>query len=282
MYFDVVTFSHEHKRTTQRFQFPEAKTTHAIGRLFSNIPDVEKTESDFRSNPKDADGECGYLQHDFLWQFEKEDGQTPNVAHHYSVTKDDHGVLRLPAMPDSQSEDTIPEEHRISARINKGNGAFNDTGWADSLDIQKHPELRLRTHSTSDDRFAENSKRLSDKIVQIKSALEITLPKMKTSLKELEETKPQPNDFNAKSQNLNAGIAEINSRIARLNKLIKEFDPDEHETQFKAFKTSQTRDRDRVIGYEIAIELKEQKIDTILYPATTIYLVETIFPDEQR
>ena len=115
----------------------------------------------------------------------------------------------------------------------------------------------------------------------MESTLENTLEKKKASVKELEVTNPKPEGYEAKSNDLNAEIAEINSRIAKLQELSKEFDSGEHERQFDAFKASQTREKDRVIGYEIAIELKEQKIEDILYPASTIYLVETIFQGEQ-
>ncbi len=293
MYFEIIALDENAMRIVHRFPFsiaesdlhdkkkePQFKSKQAVGKLYSAITQSDGKDAPFYANEKDADGQHGFVEHTFDWKFEKEGGGHPNVAGQYSVENGDIACLQLPWMPDSDDEKDVPSSGRFLQILNESTNAYSKPDWHKSLEISNKLPIRLRTSSISDDVFKSNADRLSRRIIAVQTALENA---KKQREEQIQTEKDKGKEGNTKNlEDWKSEVSEITSRIEALKKFSIEFSLEHHKAELEIFKASLASGKSRQIGYEIAIDLEPQEHDGIVHPATTLYLVETIFSDEQQ
>lgn len=232
------------------------------------------------------DNQNGCVEYQFEWQFMKNKTSASDVPSEYMVTKRRIAVYKLPQMISENGDNASGYDLPYSKRFNNETTDLDKDTWKSGLSAPLGYNERLRLSSVDKKLVEKNFEKLMQSVKGAQDLLRGAEKTRKDSKAEKTEKEKKANDEDKKKlqgeiEILDREIKEIIGRNTEVSELLKTYTIEEHRRQLEAYKAFLERDKDRLIGYEISIELGAYKDGEIEVPAAKFYLIETKFPEEK-
>lgn len=249
----------------------------AKGNLFSSVVGDDRKGA-FVDVVAAVDSDAGYVQHSVDFRFGVDDLNS-EAPFQFTVSKVIEARLRLPWMPRRNSEDKHPGP--VAELLLKCDSELDDNLWAATVKKKlREVDFRLPVDSKRAEIIDSNWNNFNTLVAMADLRLDQQKKMIELAI-DAEKLKGEKGKAEEISR-LNDRKTEVESRKDLLSELLTIYGEDAHNGQAQAYLEFSKIDALRKLGYEVAIHLAETKLDGIVHPRTSVYLIEADFNGEQQ
>ena len=249
----------------------------ANGDLYTTLT-TKSLDLTFHGDLANVDGDAGHVKHSFICTLEAGD-DNEDSASQFRASKVMEAKFHLPWM--SGKNEKSSKSTDFEQLLQKATSGYGEKDWASKLAAIAPLKFRLPASSRREDVIEHNYQQLDKAAGKVTSDLDAHKAILDSMLK-AEEAKNEKDRNQTTIGNFTAEIAETEARRAAVQTLPTNYSNEVHSQQFRAYLECLDRDAERLLGFEVAINLKETNVDGVKHPKTTVYLIETSFPGEQQ
>ncbi len=271
---DVVTLATDGRRLLNRLPFTGRA---ASGDLYTTLA-LQSFDLIFHDKLASADGDAGHVKHSFNCILEA-DNNAKESASQFRASKMTEAKFRLPWM--SGKNEKPSKATGFEQMLEKATISYGEKDWASKLTVLGQLDCRLPVSTRREDVIEHNYRQLESSVEKVTSDLDARKTLLETTLKD-EQAKNEKERNQATVDSSTNEMNEVAARRAAVQKLLADFSLEVHKEQFAQYLACLDSDAERLLGFEIAINLGDMTVDGVRHPKTTVYLIETSFPGEQQ
>lgn len=271
---DVVTLATDGRRLLNRLPFT-GRT--ASGDLYTTLA-LQSFDLIFHDKLASADGDAGHVKHSFNCILEADDNAKESAAQ-FRASKMTEAKFRLPWM--SGKNEKPSKATGFEQLLEKATISYGEKDWASKFTVLGQLDCRLPVSTRREDVIEHNYRQLESSVEKVTSDLDARNTLLETTRKD-EQAKNEKERNQATIDSSTNEMNEIAARRAAVQKLLADFSLEVHKQQFAQYLACLDSDAERLLGFEIAINLEDMTVDGVRHPKTTVYLIETSFPREQQ